>query len=101
MLTYSLSTLLLIAGLCAAAGVLVCSIPRLPRLPRRFAAYAPVACLYGGAALRALLRQYSGVSCAMTPPRALLLYGLLLAAHLYFLWDAVNTPLPPRRKGWE
>ena len=88
------STVLTFAGLAAALLVLGVNLYALFRGTRpRWTPmlYGGVSILYGWSLLTAFLRQHSGLTCAMTPEKTLLLYGGLLLLHLYFLWDSIRT----------
>ena len=88
-----LSTLLFFCGLGIGVAVVLVSLIHLAGGRRRlvFGAHALMGCGYGGICVYNLIRQSSGVACAMTPISQLAIFGGLLLLHIFFLIDGIRT----------
>lgn len=89
----TLTTSLAFLGLAAALGLAAVSLLLLFQTRRRFAAltYLAMAGLFAGTLVRVLVRATGGVVCYRSPLQTVLLYGGLIALHLYFIWDVWRT----------
>ena len=88
-----LSTLLFFCGLGIGAAVILVSLIHVVGGRRRLVsgAYILMGCGYGGICVYHLVRQSSGVACAMAPVSQLAIFGGLLLLHLFFLIDGIRT----------
>lgn len=89
---FVLSTLLSFAGLAAALLVLTACILLLWKTKERLTPllYLASSSFFGFTVISSLIRQKSGIACAMPTDRMLLLYGGLILLHLYFLFDLMK-----------
>lgn len=89
---FILSSVLMFAGLAFAIGVLFLNGMILFRTRRAGPCliYIGVAGFYAYSVIGALIRQSTGIACALSPWRTLLLYGGLLLLHIYFLFDSLG-----------
>lgn len=80
-------------GLAAALGLAAVSALLLFQTRRRGAAlaYLAMAGVFTAALVRVLTRALGGVVCFRSPLQTVLLYGGLIALHLYFIWDTWRT----------
>ena len=88
-----LSTLLFFCGLGIGAAVILVSLIHVAGGRRRLVsgAYILMGCGYGGICVYHLIRQSSGVACAMAPISQLAIFGGLLLLHIFFLIDGIRT----------
>ena len=91
---FLLSTILSFAGLGAAIALFIASLLLLLKKAgkSRYLSllYLGISGFYGYSLTVNLIRQSSGIRCAMAPLQTLVVYGGLLALHLYFLWDTLR-----------
>ncbi len=91
---FLLSTVLSFAGLGAAAAVFGTGIYLLIKSTGKVRimaiSYLAISAFYGYSLAINLIRQSSGIRCAMAPLQTLVIYGGLLLLHLYFLWDIIK-----------
>ena len=96
---FELATVSSFAGLAAALGVVVAAVVRLRRgfgwLPL---GYAAVAVWYAITLIQGLIRQSTGIVCAIPAWRTLLVYGGLLVLHLWSLYDLLHALCAPTGK---
>ena len=87
---FILSTILSFLGLAAAAAVLLLNLFRLHRHGFRWdvGGYLAISLFYGWRLILSLRQQFTGIACALTPERTLLVYGGLLLLHIGFAWDS-------------
>ena len=87
---FLLSTILSFLGLGAAAAVFLLNLMRLYRQGFRWdsAGYLVISLIYAWRLIQSLRQQFTGIACALTPEKTLLIYGGLLLLHLGFAWDS-------------
>ncbi|MEM1483256.1 hypothetical protein V6615_00100 [Oscillospiraceae bacterium PP1C4] len=90
---YLISAVLSFAGLAAALLVFVLNILCILRKKAIGGAlfYLAISAFYGYTLVISLIRQSSGLSCAVSPVRTLLIEGVLLILHLHFAWDSLKA----------
>lgn len=90
---FMLSTVLSFAGLLAAVAVLIVHLLCLLRTSAKLssASFMAVSIFYGYTLIANLIRQSSGLACAISPIRTLVVYGGLLVLHLYFFGEGIQT----------
>ncbi|MBC8584891.1 hypothetical protein [Youxingia wuxianensis] len=89
---FILSTILSFVGIGIALAVIIVNVLILFRPGSKWLSvlYTAISLWYGGTLVSSLIRQSSGIYCAMTPEKTLLIYGGLVLLHFYFLWDSVK-----------
>ncbi|WP_312640325.1 hypothetical protein [Hydrogenoanaerobacterium sp.] len=90
---FILSTVISFLGLGVAFAVLITNTLYIKQTKHKFSAllYMSISLVYGFALITSLVRQSSGIACAMTPQSTLVIYGGLVLLHLYFLWDTLKS----------
>lgn len=88
---FILSTVLLFAGLAAAVAIIGVNSLIISSSPKRAkpTIYIAVAAVYSAVLIFTLIKQSGGIACTIPSAKDLILYAVMLALELFFLYDSL------------